>query len=74
MLATARLAAAIVLGALALILTAASGSAQKALPPLPTPDTPPPVPAVLQNYKPVKADDLTKLLPPGKRKAVVGQM
>ncbi len=60
MLATARLAAAIVLGALALILTAASGSAQKALPPLPTPDTPPPVPAVLQNYKPVKADDLTK--------------
>src|SRR5947207_16009925 len=60
MLATARLAAVIASGALALILTAASGSAQKALPPLPTPDAPPPVPAILQNYKAVTADRLTK--------------
>ncbi len=46
--------------ALLLALTAAVGSAQKALPPLPTPDTPPPVPAILQNYKPVTAAQLTK--------------
>jgi alcohol dehydrogenase (cytochrome c) len=34
--------------------------AQKPLPPLPTPDTPPPVPALLQNYKPVTADQLKR--------------
>src|SRR5215470_18893901 len=46
--------------AVALALSVAAASAQKPLPPLPTPDTPPPVPPILQNYKPVKADDLTK--------------
>jgi alcohol dehydrogenase (cytochrome c) len=34
--------------------------AQKPLPPLPTPDTPPPVPALLQSYKPVTADQLKR--------------
>ncbi len=47
-------------GALALMLSAGSAVAQKPLPPLPTPDTPPPVPAILQNYKPVTAERLTK--------------
>jgi alcohol dehydrogenase (cytochrome c) len=47
-------------GALALMLSAGSAVAQKPLPPLPTPDTPPPVPAILQNYKPVTAQRLTK--------------
>jgi alcohol dehydrogenase (cytochrome c) len=51
--------AAVAGGALALML-AASADAQKPLPPLPTPDTPRPVPAILQQYKPVAADDLTK--------------
>jgi alcohol dehydrogenase (cytochrome c) len=46
--------------ALSLALTVATGGAQKPLPPLPTPDTPPPVPNVLKNYKPVTADQLTK--------------
>ena len=47
-------------GALALMLNVAPAAAQKPLPPLPTPDTPPPVPAILQNYKPVTAERLTK--------------
>src|SRR5580704_6417736 len=49
-----------VVSALSLALTVATGGAQKPLPPLPTPDTPPPVPDVLKNYKPVTADQLTK--------------
>ncbi|HEX6442325.1 MAG TPA: PQQ-dependent dehydrogenase, methanol/ethanol family [Stellaceae bacterium] len=47
-------------GALALMLSAAPTMAQKPLPPLPTPDTPPPVPAILQSYNPVTAERLTK--------------
>src|SRR4029077_18805109 len=47
-------------GALALMLSGGSAVAQKPLPPLPTPDTPPPVPTILQNYKPVTAQRLTK--------------
>jgi alcohol dehydrogenase (cytochrome c) len=46
--------------ALLLALSAAVGSAQKPLPALPTPDSPPPVPPILQNYKPVTAAQLTK--------------
>ena len=43
--------------ALALVMVAAA-SAQQPLPPLPKPDTPPPVPPILQSYKPVTADRL----------------
>jgi quinohemoprotein ethanol dehydrogenase len=46
--------------ALLIALGAGVASAQKPLPPLPTPSTPPPVPAILQNYKPVTAAQLTK--------------
>ncbi|HEY1300913.1 MAG TPA: PQQ-dependent dehydrogenase, methanol/ethanol family [Stellaceae bacterium] len=45
-------------GGLALLLSAATGSAQKALPPAPRPETPAPVPPILQNYKPVTAQEL----------------
>src|SRR5262249_6485795 len=44
--------------AVALALSAAAASAQQPLPPLPKPDVPPPVPAILQSYKPVTADRL----------------
>src|SRR5215469_12289287 len=47
-------------GAVALILAGLPADAQKALPPLPVPDTPPPVPPILQAYKPVTADRLAK--------------
>ena len=59
-MAKSRYAAIIGAGALALMLSAAPTMAQKPLPPLPTPDTPPPVPAILQSYKPVTAERLTK--------------
>jgi alcohol dehydrogenase (cytochrome c) len=57
---TARAVALTAASALILALTAVSGTAQKPLAPLPTPDTPPPVPAVLQTYKRVTAAQLTK--------------
>jgi alcohol dehydrogenase (cytochrome c) len=38
--------------------TATTVLAQQPLPPLPTPNTPPPVPPILQSYKPVTADRL----------------
>src|ERR1700730_11563049 len=44
--------------ALALAMFAATASAQQPLPPLPKPDTPPPVPSILQSYKPVTAERL----------------
>jgi alcohol dehydrogenase (cytochrome c) len=44
--------------ALALAVFVATASAQQPLPPLPKPDTPPPVPPILQSYKPVTADRL----------------
>jgi alcohol dehydrogenase (cytochrome c) len=44
--------------ALAFAMFAATASAQQPSPPLPKPDTPPPVPPILQNYKPVTADRL----------------
>src|ERR1700726_406503 len=44
--------------ALALARFAAAAPAQQPSPPLPKPDTPPPVPQILQNYKPVTADRL----------------
>src|SRR5262245_62471219 len=43
---------------LAVVLFAGTVAAQQPLPPLPKPDTPPPVPPILQNYKPVTADRL----------------
>ena len=48
----------VVAAALALGFSAATVSAQKALPPLPKPETPPPVPQILQSYKPVTAERL----------------
>jgi alcohol dehydrogenase (cytochrome c) len=45
-------------GTLALVLAAASASAQQPAPPPLLPDTPPPVPALLQSYKPVTQDEL----------------
>jgi alcohol dehydrogenase (cytochrome c) len=45
-------------GALALVLLAGAALAQQPLPPLPKPDTPPPVPSILQSYKPVTAERL----------------
>src|SRR5205823_14011512 len=45
---------------LALIGFGSSASAQQPLPPLPKPDTPPPVQAILQSYKPVTADRLKR--------------
>jgi alcohol dehydrogenase (cytochrome c) len=44
--------------ALALALFAGAVVAQQPSPPLPKPDTPPPVPPILQNYKPVTAERL----------------
>lgn len=52
-----RLGASVGAGALGLLLTSAA-LAQKPLPPLPQPETPAPVPAILQNYKPVTAQEL----------------
>src|SRR5690348_16951852 len=45
-------------GALLLAVSAATAPAQQPSPPLPKPDTPPPVLPILQNYKPVTADRL----------------
>src|SRR6476619_5927795 len=53
-----RLCATIAAGALAFVLSTVLSSAQQPSPPLPKPDTPPPVPPILQNYKPVTADRL----------------
>jgi alcohol dehydrogenase (cytochrome c) len=44
--------------AVALVLLAGAALAQRALPPLPTPDTPAPLPPILQNYRAVTADRL----------------
>src|SRR5262249_62225582 len=44
--------------ALAVMLFAGTVAAQQPSPPLPKPDTPPPVPPLLQNYKPGTADRL----------------
>src|SRR5262249_56193489 len=44
--------------ALAVVLFVGTVVAQQPSPPLPKPDTPPPVPPILQNYKPVTADRL----------------
>ncbi len=46
--------------ALALALNVTTALAQKPLVPPPRPETPPPVPSVLQNYKPVTPDELTQ--------------
>jgi alcohol dehydrogenase (cytochrome c) len=43
-----------------LVLPAAAVSAQQPLPPLPTPETPPPVAPILQNYKPVTQQELAQ--------------
>ena len=43
---------------LALGLTTIMAAAQQPQPPLPTPETPPPVPLILQSYKPVTQDEL----------------
>jgi hypothetical protein len=48
-----RLFATIAASATALVLSAGTVFAQKGLLPPPQPETPPPVPQVLQNYKPV---------------------
>src|SRR5438067_1450051 len=53
-----RLRTMLVTSALAIAVGATVTSAQQPLPPLPKPDTPPPVPPILQNYKPVTADRL----------------
>src|SRR6266403_4988706 len=53
-----RLRAMLAAGALALAVSAATAPAQQPLPPLPKPDTPPPVAPILQSYKPVTADRL----------------
>src|SRR6266481_5417673 len=45
-------------GGVAFLLSAGAVLGQQALPPLPKPDTPPPVPPILQNYKPVTPDRL----------------
>jgi alcohol dehydrogenase (cytochrome c) len=50
--------ATLAMSALALAFSATMASAQQPLPPLPKPDVPPPVPAILQSYKPVTADRL----------------
>ena len=42
----------------AFLLSAGAVLAQRPAAPLPKPDTPPPVPPILQNYKPVTADRL----------------
>ena len=53
-----RVPATLAISALAVAMFVASVSAQQPLPPLPKPDTPPPVPPILQNYKPVTPDRL----------------
>ena len=45
-------------GGVAFLLSAGAVLGQQPQPPLPKPDTPPPVPPILQNYKPVTADRL----------------
>ena len=50
--------AAIAATASAVVWVAATVSAQQPLPPLPTPETPPPVPAILQSHKPVTQERL----------------
>ena len=50
----------IIAAALALGLSALTASAQKPLSPLPVPETPPPIPPILQSYKPVTAERLKK--------------
>src|SRR5215813_12188034 len=53
-----RLHATFAASALALVLSVTMASAQQPLPPLPKPEIPPPVPAILQSYKPVTPDRL----------------
>ncbi len=53
-----RLLLAVVTSGVALVLSPGWVTAQRAAAPLPKPDTPPPVPPILQNYKPVTADRL----------------
>jgi alcohol dehydrogenase (cytochrome c) len=55
---TNRIIATLAAATLGLILSAGAASAQRPAAPLPKPDTPPPVPPILQNYKPVTADRL----------------
>jgi alcohol dehydrogenase (cytochrome c) len=55
---TAQLHASLAASMLALALSVATASAQQPLPPPPTPNTPPPVPPLLQSYKPVTAERL----------------
>jgi len=45
-------------GAFALAMSTVIAGGQQPLPPLPTPEAPPPVPPILQNYKPVTAERL----------------
>src|SRR5439155_20773467 len=47
-----------VAGGLAFLLSAGAVLAQRPLAPAPKPDIPPPVPSILQNYKPVTAERL----------------
>jgi alcohol dehydrogenase (cytochrome c) len=44
--------------AVALVLSTGTAFAQRGVLPLPQPETPPPVPAILQSYKPVTAERL----------------
>ena len=53
-----RLCATIAASAVVLMLSAGAVFAQKGLLPPPQPETPPPVPQILQSYKPVTADRL----------------
>lgn len=53
-----RVPAAVAAGGFLLLLSAGAAMAQKPLPAGPQPKTPPPVPAILQNYKPVTAQEL----------------
>jgi alcohol dehydrogenase (cytochrome c) len=53
-----RVSAVLTAGAATLVLSATMVLAQQPLPPLPKPETPPPVPPILQSYKPVTADRL----------------
>jgi alcohol dehydrogenase (cytochrome c) len=55
---TYRLQAILAVSVPALVLSVSTASAQQPLPPLPKPDTSPPVPAILQSYKPVTPDRL----------------
>src|SRR5580704_2439392 len=53
-----RLCATIAASGVVIMLSAGAVLAQKGLLPPPQPETPPPVPQILQNYKPVTADRL----------------